>query len=858
MCADEDTVRPDSCIREPDVHRAFPILASLLLGLTACSSTWDATWYRLGPGEDSAPPILDEDGDGWQADEDCDDSDPAIHPQADETCNGIDDDCDAQIDEDAVDASSWYLDGDGDGFGHDDRSQEACTQPSGTVAAGGDCDDTDPAIHPDADETCNGIDDDCDALIDEDPTDGSVWYQDSDGDGWGDPDTTVRACERPSDATGPNLAEDCDDSDATVHPEATETCDGRDENCDGRIDEGLATTTWFQDLDGDGYGDLDNSVSACSRPAGTVANATDCDDGDAGVHPGAAETCDGVDEDCDGVVDDKDDDGDGHVDEACTDTDGAAPADDCDDSDASVHPAASESLDGVDNNCNGAVDEATTAWDDDGDCYCEIGPCEGGSEPSCGTISGGDCDDSDASVGPGALDEPDTLYVDANCDGIDGDADASVFVDPLGGNDLDDGLSSASPVETLDEGISIAIDQGLDWILVAEGTVELLGALAEGVHIAGGYDTTAAWMRDPAILPVIPLDAEGATISGWTTATEWQQLELNAADAVGSTGAASIALRVVNSVGLSLIDCELYAGRGAPGSAGASGGSGSSASPGGDGDDGCHICESCGDPSPGLGGLGCGGASGGDGGDSGFGWESGDGGSSGTGGSGGSGGSAYGDGNHGAAGSTGAAGSDGAPGASCGSFAASGYSPAAGTGGGGGGAGTSGGGGGGGGGGTDYLVCVSYGGGGGGGGGAGCGGSGASGGGGGGASVALLLINSSVEMIGGLLQTSGGGDGGAGGSGGSGGGGGAGGAGGGGTDFLSAGAGGDGGAGGSGGRGGHGGGGGGGPSYGVRCQGSSSIVTDGATSFGVGAGGAGGASSGDTGAAGDSGAASGC
>jgi len=842
------------------VRCSIPVFAVLLATLTACGSTWDATWYPMGPGVDTAPPVIDEDGDGWAVEDDCDDTDPAVNPDASELCDGIDNDCDQRVDDDAIDAGDWYADADADGYGSAEHSQSSCTQPSGTVADYSDCDDNDAAISPDAREVCDGVDNDCNDSIDDDAIDAATWYIDDDGDAYGDPDLTTTACEQPAGTTRAGLALDCDDSDAGINPDASETCDGRDENCDGQIDEGLANTTWYADSDGDGFGDLASPITACARPSGTVSNTADCDDADAGVNPDASESCDAVDEDCDGVVDNKDDDGDGHVDAACTDTDGAAPADDCDDSDASINPSAGEVLDGVDNDCNGAIDEATTAWDDDGDCYCEIAPCAGSSDASCGTVLGDDCDDSDITISPAALDEPDTLYVDADCDGIDGDADGSVFVDPGTGDDLDDGLSAATAVETLDTGIAIAVAEGLDWVLVAEGTAELLGDFEEGVHLAGGYDASAGWTRDAAILPVIPLPAQGALISGWTATTEWQQLELNAAGATGTGGAASIALRVHNSSGLNLVGCQVYTGSGASGSAGAAGTTGVSAVGGAAGDDGCHACETCSDPSPGSGGGGCSGAAGGNGGDSGYGWESGDNGSAGSsgGGSGGSGGSAYSDGSSGSTGTAGSTGSNGTAGAASGSFGAGGYTTADGTAGSSGNAGHGGGGGGGGGGGTDYLVCISYGGGGGGGGGGGCGGSSGTGGSGGGASVAILLVGSTVELLNTTVETAGGGSGGGGGTAGTGGSGGAGAGGGGGTDFLSAGAGGSGGLGGNGGRGGHGGGGGGGPSYGVRCEGSSILSTDAGTTYNIGAGGAGGTSSGSTGAAGNSAATSGC
>ena len=95
---------------------------------------------------------------------------------------------------------------------------------------------------------------------------------------------------------------DCDDGDPTIHPGADEACDNVDNDCDGELDEGLATE-WFPDDDADGFGSAATSVMACARPAGHVPNTGDCDDGDAFAYPGANEYCDGVDNDCDGQAD---------------------------------------------------------------------------------------------------------------------------------------------------------------------------------------------------------------------------------------------------------------------------------------------------------------------------------------------------------------------------------------------------------------------------------------------------------------------------------------------------------------------------------------------------------------------------
>ena len=95
---------------------------------------------------------------------DCDDTDPDANPSADEYCDGHDDDCDGTVDEyDAVDATQWWTDADGDGFGDPTTVQTACDQPSGTISVGDDCDDTVAAINPGAEEVCgDGVDDDCD------------------------------------------------------------------------------------------------------------------------------------------------------------------------------------------------------------------------------------------------------------------------------------------------------------------------------------------------------------------------------------------------------------------------------------------------------------------------------------------------------------------------------------------------------------------------------------------------------------------------------------------------------------------------------------------------------------------------
>ena len=316
------------------------------------------------------------DGVSGNADDDCDDGDAAVLPGGTETCDGVDEDCDGSIDED--------FDGDGDGF----------------VAGAGcpgvlDCDDTNAAVNPDATEACDGIDNNCDGQIDEEA--------DNDGDGFtnctGDCDDTNAAINPSASETCDGVDEDCDgalpadeadadndgemecdgdcdDADAAVNTSAAEVCDTVDNDCDGTVDEGL-------DLDGDGF----------------LPCVDDCDDDDADVHPDADELCDGIDQDCDGDLDeDFDVDGDGVT--SCGDdgTDGTED-DDCDDDDDTVHPGATEVCDGVDNDCDGDIDEVV---DEDGD---GVTGCDG------------DCDDNDDTVYPGA---------DELCDGLDNDCDELV------------------------------------------------------------------------------------------------------------------------------------------------------------------------------------------------------------------------------------------------------------------------------------------------------------------------------------------------------------------------------------------------------------------------------------------------
>jgi hypothetical protein len=211
---------------------------------------------------------FDQDMDGYATRADCDDTDPAIHPGATEVCDGIDNDCDGDVDElGAEGGSPFYADDDGDGFGDPAEPATLCEATSGYVADATDCDDDDAAVHPEATEHCDGVDDDCDGAIDEEGAVGeSSWYSDEDGDGWGAGEAQS-ACDQPDGTVASD--QDCDDDDAAVHPEATEIWyDDIDQDCDGNDD----------DQDGDGYGvdddcdDLDAALQEdCTGPEDTGA-----------------------------------------------------------------------------------------------------------------------------------------------------------------------------------------------------------------------------------------------------------------------------------------------------------------------------------------------------------------------------------------------------------------------------------------------------------------------------------------------------------------------------------------------------------------------------------------------------------
>ncbi|MCC7501443.1 MAG: hypothetical protein IT229_02870 [Flavobacteriales bacterium] len=502
--------------------------------------------YTIVPGISAANGgCLDADNDGYYNNAgcpplDCDDSDAQVNPDANEVCgNGKDDDCDGVVDNvgDTTLFVLWYADADGDGYGNAASSVSACAQPAGYVGNDDDCDDADPLVFPG--QNCSQV---CSATevawVDanyQTYTQGlmsalgscifsnnfsacvlgqlSGQFPLSDacnacGVEWADCVRTnciaecaqgqeacaacmvsagcnanLMQCFGLTDADGDGLptGSDCDDANANVYAGAPEICDGLDNDCNGIVDDQLnlfadldadgfgdpnapvpcsgvgvsnsgdcddndpqvtTASTYYLDADGDGFGEPQSGFSSCTPPQGAVTNDSDCNDNEPLTNPNATDVCgDGIDNNCDGQVDENcgpvelcdglDNDGNGQIDEglglgqAC----GCGGVVICDGNGGTTcsQPGLPETCNGIDDDCDGQIDEG-------GVCGCAPAgtPCSDGNACTVNDIEDGACNC--ISGAPAVCDDGNPCTIDT-CNPLTG----CVFVAAPAGTACDDG-----------------------------------------------------------------------------------------------------------------------------------------------------------------------------------------------------------------------------------------------------------------------------------------------------------------------------------------------------------------------------------------------------------------------------------
>lgn len=464
------------------------------LGVMIVVVIFGGFFFKISKG--TAELQLDHDGDGYCEHDkscsaegvkhgDCDDTNPSIHQDMPEGeirdgklyGDGIDNNCNSQIDEGAVD-----VDNDEDYF----CEGEACRGS----AKPGDCNDVDSKTFPGASEKANdGIDQDCDGIVDN-----NTRFFDDDGDGFCEDDPCIVLAKPGLPAETLVKAGDCNDSDPKIFPGVPEGeirngklyGDGVDNNCDGQTDEGAVDA----DNDKDGF--------CKEEPCGEAGKkGGDCNDNDKNIFPGAPELVaaegtgreptsqkpDGKDNDCDGVADNHteffDDDGDGFCERKDGTCVGSAVVGDCNDTDAKVFPDAPEgdakgNGNGLDNDCDGVIDEDTSDFDSDGDKQSK---------------RNGDCHDTNPLIFKGAREWFDGF--DNDCDGKVDEADGLAKL-----TDLPETSDKVTFGKTFNVYPSAIFDKRTGWAYDYGASMATIDFASGQVRLIDGREKVVEWSKD--------------------------------------------------------------------------------------------------------------------------------------------------------------------------------------------------------------------------------------------------------------------------------------------------------------------------------------------------------------------------